>query len=181
MKNLLKEEVVKIKKLMGILKESSEEEAWEFVGQDHPVIKNLVSKNGLENNEESVEKLIPIIDNLPTYEVTYDQIKNFDNLENKPSDKGLLDKMYDISKTDNSRDEYKNFMEERDKGEGRNRGYNPVDNYDRIVSGEYESPVILKVKDNFYVIGGRTRLYASVASNTPIKVKILSPSDLDNI
>jgi len=28
------------------------------------------------------------------------------------------------------------------------------------------------------VVGGRTRFYASIASDTPIKVKILKPKDL---
>jgi hypothetical protein len=28
------------------------------------------------------------------------------------------------------------------------------------------------------VIGGRTRLYASIAANSPIKIKIIQPSDL---
>lgn len=56
-------------------------------------------------------------------------------------------------------------MEKRDSGEKRNRGYKPVKNYDRIVSGEYESPVVLEVDNEYYVIGGRTRFYAAIASN----------------
>ena len=56
--------------------------------------------------------------------------------------------------------------------------YDPVKNFDRLVSGEYESPVVLKYNKEYYVIGGRTRFYASIASNTPIKAKVLKPKDL---
>jgi hypothetical protein len=167
-----------LKKLTSLISETSEEEAWELVGQDHKVIKSVVSKKGYENDESSVEKLIPIIDNLPTEEFDYAQLRKFHNIENKEDDKGLLRKMRMISKTDNPRDEYERYMKERDEGEDRNRGYDPVKNFDRIVSDSYESPVALKVNDEFVLIGGRTRIYASVAAGKPIKIKILTPSDL---
>ena len=174
----LNENIRRIKQMMGIIKESSYEEAWELVGQKHKVIKSIVKNTGYKNDEESVEKLIPIIDSLPTEEVDYSTIKTFHNLENKSSDKGLLSNMFKISKTDNPREGYSVYMEKRDSGENRNRGYKPVKNYDRIVNGDYELPVVLKDEEKYYVIGGRTRLYASVAANKPIKIKILTKGDL---
>ena len=174
----LQEQTNRIKQMMGIIKESSDEEAWELVGQDDKVIKSIVKQTGYKNDEESVERLIPIIDSLPTEEVDYTQIKTFHNLENKSNDKGLLSKMYQISKTDDPRKEYGEYMDKRDSGENRNRGYKPVKNYDRIVNDEYESPVVLKHNKKYYVGGGRTRLYASVAANKPIKIKILTKNDL---
>ena len=176
----LQEQISRMKSMMGMINESSSEEAWELVGQEHPTIKKLVNEKGYSNDEDSVEKLIPIIDNLPTIEVSYKEIKNFNNLENRKKDKGLVKKMREISFTENPRDEYSNYMNIRDKGENRNRGYDPADNFDRIVNGIYESPLILYVDDNYYVIGGRTRLYASIAANTPIKVKVIQSSDLWN-
>ena len=158
--------------------ESSDEEAWELVGQDDKVIKSVVKQAGYKNDKESVERLTPIIDSLPTEEVDYTQIKTFHNLENKSNDKGLLSKMLQISKMDDSRKEYGEYMDIRDSGENRNRGYKPVKNYDRIVNNEYESPVVLKHNDKYHVVGGRTRLYASVAANKPIKIKILTKNDL---
>lgn len=172
----LQEQTNRIKQMMGLITETSEEEAYELLGQEHPVISKLVKDKGY--TEESLDKLISIIDNLPEETFTYKDIKNFHNLENKENDKGLMKKMYEISKGDNPRKEYKKYMEERDSGEKRDRGYDPVKNFDRIVSGKYESPVVLKYKKGYYVIGGRTRFYASIASNTPIKVKVLEPKDL---
>ena len=164
--------------MMGVIKESSTEEAWELVGQDDKVIKSVVKQAGYNNDEESVERLTPIIYSLPTEDVDYTQIKTFYNLENKFGDKGLLSKMYQISKTDDPRKEYGEYMDKRDSGENRNRGYKPVKNYDRIVNNEYESPVVLKYNKKYYVVGGRTRLYASVAANKSIKIKILTKNDL---
>jgi hypothetical protein len=174
----LQENIYRIKQMMGVIKESSDEEAWELVGQDDKVIKSIVKQTGYKNDEESVERLIPIIDSLPTEEVDYSTIKTFHNLENKSGDKGLVSKMYEISKTDDPRKEYGEYMDKRDSGENRNRGYKPVKNYDRIVNDDYESPVVLKHNNKYYVVGGRTRLYASVAANKPIKIKILTKNDL---
>jgi len=174
----LQEQISRIKSMMGLLIESTSEEAWELVGQEEPTIRNLMNDKGYSYDEESVEKLIPIIDNLPTIEVTYDQIKDFNNLENRESDKGLVEKMYEISSTENPRKEYRDYMMRRDKSERRQRGYDPVMNFDRVVSGDYENPLVLYIDDSYYVIGGRTRLYASIAANSPIKIKIIQPSDL---
>ena len=76
----LQEQTNRIKQMMGIIKESSDEESWELVGQDDKVIKSIVKQTGYKNDEESVERLIPIIDSLPTEEVDYTQIKTFHNL-----------------------------------------------------------------------------------------------------
>ena len=172
----LQENISRIKEVMGLIIETSEEEAYELLGQEHPVISKLVIDKGYTEN--SIDKLISIIDKLPEKKFTYNQIKSFHNLENKKNDEGLIEKMREISKQKNPRKSYERYMEERDSGEKRNRGYKPVKNYDRIVSGEYESPVVLEFENEYYVIGGRTRFYAAIASDTPIKVKILKPSDL---
>ena len=163
-----------------IINETSYEEAWELIGQKDPTISSLVKSKGLGYDEESVQKLVPIIDKLPEQTFTYKEIKNFHNLENKKNDKGLMKKMFIISKSNNPRKKYENYMKERDSGENRNRGYEPVKNFDDLVSGKYEPPVILLSDGEYYVIGGRTRFYASIASNTPIRVKILREEDLDN-
>jgi hypothetical protein len=174
----LQENILRIREVMGLIKETANEEAWELVGQEHPVIKDVVSSKGYQYDEDSVKKIEPIINQLPVSLFSYDEIRNFQNLENKKKDIGLTDKMYEISLSDNPREGYKKFMEKRDKGENRDRGYDPTLNFDRIVNDSYESPVVLEVDGIYYVIGGRTRIYASVAAGQPIKIKILTPKDL---
>ena len=43
--------------------ESTEEEAWELLGQQEPNIQKFVKTLGLQNNQQSVEKLVPMIRN----------------------------------------------------------------------------------------------------------------------
>lgn len=166
------------------LNESSEEEAWELLGQKHPVINSVVNSIGYSFDEESVIKLSKIIDSLPEYLAGYHHIKDFHNLENKDSDIGLLQKMREISTLPNCRNLYRKLMMIRDsqdvdeQGLSRKRGYNPVVNFDRLLSGNYEPPVIYCEENEYYVVGGRTRLYASVAANKPIRVKVLTKEDL---
>ena len=42
----LQENIHRIKEMMGIINESSYEEGWELVGQEHPVISSLVKSLG---------------------------------------------------------------------------------------------------------------------------------------
>lgn len=166
------------------INESSYEEAWELVGQTDPTINSVVNSLGYSYDEQSVERLSPIIQNLPEYLANYHHIKYFHNLENKDSDVGLLQKMKDISYLSDARQMYQILMSERDSkdvddiGIPRQRGYNVVDNFDRLISGDYEPPVIFEQDGEYYVVGGRTRLYASVAANVPIRVKVLTKKDL---
>ena len=74
----LQENISRIKEVMGLIRETSEEEAYELLGQEHSIISNLIKNKGY--TEESLEKLIKIIDKLPEKTFTYKDIKNFNNL-----------------------------------------------------------------------------------------------------
>lgn len=167
-----------------ILQESASEEAWELVGQTHSVISSAISSCGFGWNDNSVELLSRIIEDLPQFTVDYSQIKHFHNLENRESDEGLLKEMRRISFSKNSRELFRQAMIIRDlndvnqQGEFRQRGYDPVLNYDRLVLGDYEPPVIFYQNSEFYVVGGRTRIYASVAAGIPIRIKVITKDDL---
>jgi hypothetical protein len=65
-------------------------------------------------------------------------------------------------------------MQARDAGEKRDRGYDVSDLIKSVKSGNYEPPVLLQLSSDLYVIGGRTRLYAALALDIPVKVKIIS-------
>lgn len=156
----------------SLILETAMEEAWELLGQKNPIIQNYVKEKGLSYDEESVKKLIPIIEKLPTIKVDYNQIKNFENLE-RPKTQGFIKRMYDVSKSENPKDEFIKAMTERDTGEDRNRGYDTGLNFDRIVKGDYEPPLVLKKDNKYYVVGGRTRIYASLAANVPIKILVI--------
>jgi hypothetical protein len=163
------------------IKEGSDEEAWELVGQKDLNISKVINDAGFKNDEESVNRLIPIIDNTPEITISPSQISNLKNFNNKPGEESLIKDMISVSKSPDSRQEYADYMKKRDEKENRNRGYNPVQNYDNVVKGNYEPPVLININGTLYVIGGRTRLYAGLAANKSMKVKILNISQLKEI
>jgi hypothetical protein len=163
------------------IKEGSDEEAWELVGQKDLNISKVINNAGFKNDEESVNRLIPIIDNTPETTISPSQISNLKNFNNKPGEESLIKDMISVSKSPDSRQEYADYMKKRDEKENRNRGYNPVQNYDNVVKGNYEPPVLININGTLYVIGGRTRLYAGLAANKSMKVKILNTSQLKEI
>jgi hypothetical protein len=180
LKQLIKEVLKKT------LHENTSDEAWELVGQKDPNIVKVIKDSGLKFDQESVDKLIPIIDKLPTTLINPSQIIKLKNFNNKPGEESLIKDILSISKSENPRQGYVDLMTKRDSndtdssGVGRQREYDIGSLYDQVVKGNYEPPVLINISDVLYVIGGRTRLYAGLASNKNIKAKILNIKDLSN-
>jgi len=160
--------------------ESTEEEAWELLGQQEPNIQKFVKTLGLQNNQQSVEKLVPMIRNAQTSIINPNQIATLQNLANKgPADIQALRSILKIKGTPEAPQQFAKIMQQRDQAEGRNRGYDVGRLINDINTGKYESPVVLKTNSGMVVVGGRTRLYAALALNKSIKVKVLDPNKLD--
>jgi len=163
-----------------IIKEATSDEAWELVGQEDANIAKVVKNAGLKNDQESVDKLTPIIDNIPESTISPSQVSNLKNFNNKPNEESLIKDIVNISKSNNPRQEYIDLMTNRDKNDkDRKRGYDIGSLYDQVVNGAYEPPVLININGTLYVIGGRTRLYAGLAANKSMKVKILNVNDLN--
>ena len=80
-----------------LLLEGTDEEAWELVGQKDPNIRSVVRAAGLAYNEESVNKLVPIIDSVEPVSLTPAEIVNLKNLSNRPGQEHLVDAMISAS------------------------------------------------------------------------------------
>ena len=159
--------------------ESASDEAWELVGQKDPNISKIVKDAGYKYDEESVSKLTPIIEKTPITNISPSQILKLKNFNNKPGEESLINDIVNISKSKDPKQGYIDLMAKRDKKDNnRQRGYDIGKLYDQVVKGNYESPVLIKIKGILYVVGGRTRLYASLASNKNINVKIIDISKL---
>ena len=101
------------------------------------------------------------------------QVSQLKNLANKPADPQALRDIMKIKGTPEAPQQFAQIMQTRDKAEGRTRGYDVSKLINAITSGDYEPPVVLKLPTGIYVIGGRTRLYAALALDKSIKVKVL--------
>jgi hypothetical protein len=161
------------------LTEGASDEAWELVGQKDPNISKIVKDAGYKYDEESVSKLTPIIEKTPITNISPSQILKLKNFNHKPGQESLINDIVNISKSKDPKQGYIDLMAKRDKkDDNRQRGYDIGNLYDQVVKGNYESPVLIEIKGVLYVIGGRTRLYAGLASNKNINVKIIKISQL---
>ena len=156
------------------LNESGYEEAWELLGQSVPEIQKFVKEFGFDNNDKTAKKIGAIIDNIKDTSLAANKIPNLKNLANKGNDVKTLKAIKQISGKPDAEQQYVKLMQARDAGEKRDRGYDVSDLIKSVKSGNYESPVLLQLSSDLYVIGGRTRLYAALALNIPVKVKIIS-------
>ena len=163
------------------LMESSEEEAWELVLSPDANIKKTIQQARLSDEEEDIKKITLLIDSTKTTTISPSQIAKLKNFNNKSGEESLINDIIGISKSQDPRQSYTDYMKKRDEREGRDRGYDPVQNYDNVVAGSYESPVLIDIDGTLYVVGGRTRLYAGLAANKNMKVKILNATTLNNL
>jgi len=152
--------------------ETAQEEAWELVLQPVPEIQAFVKQMGLGNDEKSVAEIASRIDAIPDQQLPAASIPRLKNLTNKPGEGAILQTLQGISGRPDAAEQYIQLMQKRDSAEGRQRDH-VSGLMDQIRSGQYESPVLLKLPTGLYVIGGRTRLYAALALGVPTKVKII--------
>jgi len=153
--------------------ESAYEEAWELISQPVPQIKQFVQQLGLKQDDATAKALAPMIDAAPTTTISAASIPTLKNLANKPGDAQTLKAIQQIKGRPDAVQQYAKIMQARDAGENRQRGYNVSGLINAIKTGNYEEPVLLKLQDGLYVIGGRTRLYAALALNVNAKVKVI--------
>jgi len=166
-------------KIWKDIKEGSEEEAWELVLSPNSNIKKTIQQAGLSDKEEDIKKVTSLIDSTKIIPISPSQIAKLKNFNNKPGEESLINDMISVSKSKNPRQSYTDYMKKRDERENRNRGYDPVQNFDNVVKGSYEPPVLINLDGSLYVIGGRTRLYAGLAANKNMNVKIIDISQLN--
>jgi len=155
----------------NVLNEVSSDEAWELVGQPVPEIQRFVKQMGYSDDKQSVEKITSIIDKAPTTQIPAAIIPKLKNLANKGNDNQTLKAVQKISGRPDAEQQYIKLMQARDSGEGRKRDVSGYLQY--VKSGNYDPPILLKLPSGLYVIGGRTRLYATIALGVPATVKIL--------
>jgi len=163
------------------LMEGSEEEAWELVLSPDSNIKKTIQQARLSDKEEDIKKITLLIDSTKTTSISPSQIAKLKNFNNKSGEESLINDIIGVSKSQDPRQSYTDYMKKRDEREGRDRGYDPVQNYDNVVAGSYEPPVLIDIDGTLYVVGGRTRLYAGLAANKNMKVKILNATTLNNL
>ena len=179
----------------AIILERTQDEAEEFLGQafdakpPQQAILGVLRKynvpfEGWDNKpqtDDSVERITKAIDAAKTSEITTQQILKLENFTNKTGDKAALAVIttYLQNPQGDPRETYVKAMTARDAAEARARPYGDVGkNYDDILNGTYEPPVLFDSGASLVVVGGRTRLYAALLVGKPVKVKIIGERDI---
>lgn len=161
-------------RITEILKENGYEEAWELISQPVPEIQSFVKQHGWTQDDNLAKQIGSVIDRLPSTQIPAASISKLKNLANKPGEDKILTQIVNISGKPDAAQKYAEIMSARDRAEGRNRGYDVNGLIKSLQSGNYENPVILQLPTGNYVVGGRTRLYAALALNIPINVKVVN-------
>ena len=199
-------ETTYIKYLAGVISESqyynlceaAQDEAEEFLGQGFttkvPEVLAVLQKYqvpfdawGGPQANDSTAKMTKAVEGAPTGTIQASEIPGLSNFTNMPGDKGALAAIMKFKQENPQstpqdpamRQAYVDAMKVRDEAEGRTRGYGDVGfNFDNVLKGSYEPPVVFVAGGKKIVIGGRTRIYAALIQNAPIRVKELSERDI---
>jgi hypothetical protein len=125
--------------------------------------------------DDLAHKLGSYMDTLPVVKYPWNEIPNL-----KETDPKWIKAMQSIQNSPDVESEYIKLMTQRDnQGEPRPGGKKGNDElFNGVKQGTEDPVVILKLPTGMYAVGGRTRMYAALASKTNIKAIILTPEIL---
>ncbi len=173
--------------LRVLLTEKNYDEAWELFSLKSPDVKKLVKNifklnypdlDAMNNDpkvDELAHKLGTYMDTLPTVKYPWKKIPNL-----KEIDSEWIKKMQLIQNAVNPEEEYIKLMDKRD-AEGGERFGGKLTNkqlFNNIKQGIGDPVVLLNIGETTYAVGGRTRMFAALASKTDIRAIILTPENL---
>lgn len=162
-------------------------EAWELFHLKNPNVKKLI-KNIFKLNypnskamdedpkiDELAHKLGAYIDTLPVIEYSWKKIPSLKEIDSK-----WIKIMQSIQDVPDVKEKYAELMAKRDnEGDERPDGKLTNERLFNDVEQRINDPVVLlKLSKNMYAVGGRTRMFAALASKTNIKAIILTPKIL---
>lgn len=181
------EELYRLVKESFLSSEKNYYEAWELFHLKNPAVKKL-TKNLFELDYSSPEamdkdpkvdelahKLGVYIDTLPVVEYSWKEIPNLKEIDPK-----WIKIMQSIQDLPNVKEKYVELMTKRD-NEGDERPDGKLTNerlFKDVEQGINDPVVLLKLSKNVYAVGGRTRMFAALASKTNIKAIVLTPKIL---
>ena len=131
--------------------------------------------------ENVAKKLGAILDDLPVQNMSVAEILKLNNLDNMPEDPYMLQALKEISGKEGYREQYIKEQLARDKRDDREREFPLEPIIEAVEAGSCRPPLIIELDSGRYVIDGRTRLYAAVASNKSLDVTVITTEVLGGI
>ena len=161
---------------------SFETEVQKAVATKFPFLNGGVETQRMVALRENVaKKLGSILDDLPVQNMSVGEIAKLNNLDNMPQDPYMLKALQDISGKEGYREVYIKELSARDKRDSREREFPLEPIIEAVEAGSCRPPLIIELDSGRYVIDGRTRLYAAVASNKSLDVTVITTEVLGGI
>ena len=159
-------------------------DAYELIDNPDPNVREFVGNlplnlgRGLPSDEwyreDAAKRVGKILENLPVQNLTIQQILGLNNLDNMPEDPYTLQALKEVSGKEGYREMFIQEMQKRDKRDYREREFPLEPILEAIENRTCRPPLILELKSGQYVIDGRTRLYAALASNWELDAKVVN-------
>jgi hypothetical protein len=166
-------------------------DAYEFICSLEPAVQDLVKTipmnigNGFPHQEHlrenAAKKIGMMLSKLPVQNIQVDDILKLNNLDNMPQDPYMVKALTNISGKEGYREVYIREQKERDRRDDREREFPLEPIIEAVEAGSCRPPLIIELDSGRFVIDGRTRLYAAVASNKSLDVTVITTEVLGGI
>lgn len=149
---------------------------------DLPINLGNRARPGITTNqvvqERAAVKIGKFLENLSVQNMSVAEILELNNLDNMPNDSYMLNRLKDICGKEAYREVYLKELLARDKRDSREREFPLEPIIEAVEAGTCRPPLIVELDNSQYVIDGRTRLYAAIASDRSIDVKVINDTNL---
>lgn len=110
----------------------------------------------------------------PVQDLSVDELVELNNLTNMPEDYTTLQALEEVSGEEGYKEEYVKQLTLRDQRDYREREF-PLDAIIEAVENDSIRPaLVFELENKRYLIDGRTRVYAAVAADKSMKVRIIN-------
>lgn len=124
--------------------------------------------------EQVAERFGKILEDFPSQILSKDDLLGLNNLANMPEDNLTLTALSNISGKDGYKKAFIKELAERDRRDFREREF-PLDPILQAVEqGTVRPPLVFEINSTRYLIDGRTRVYAAIAANRSLSVKVVN-------
>jgi len=172
---------------MSELQDENFLDAYELIGCPEPDVRDFV--HSLPVNLGNKQRYVPtedylredvakrmgkILAKVVVQNMSVDEIIGLNNLANMPEDPYMFMRLKDIRGKDGYKEAYIKEMQLRDKRDYREREFPLEPILEAIENGTCRPPLVMELDSGRYVIDGRTRLYAAIASNKSLDVRVVN-------
>jgi len=159
-------------------------DAYELIGCPEPNVQEFIKSLPINlgrpvptdnwYREDAAKRMGKILEDLPVQNMSVQGILELNNLANMPEDPYTLQALKDISGKEGYKEVFKSEMLKRDKRDYREREFPLGPILEAIEAGTCRPLLIVELDSGRYVIDGRTRLYAALAANKEVAVKVVT-------